>query len=509
MVWRGGNGNLKLMVYSLNEATGVLSPNGGEDWLCGSTHDIKWNLPNATGNVDINLYKNGVNLGPIVSDIANSGTYSWTINTLEDATKIFIGTDYKVQVRARDGSDSDTSAAFFTISTTLAVTYPTGGENFLKGSSYDITWTSSSCQSAGIKINVYRNSISVANFIEQLTGPNSGSYSWTVPTGYADGNYVLRVKTDDDALSADSGVFSVSTPAASITVTSPKSGDNWTAGQAYDITWTKTGTQSANVKINIFKNSVSQANYIDQIVTVNDGLYSWTIPGTYTTGNYVLRIKTEDNLLYDDSDLFGITNGGGGVTPKLTVISPTQCNTWYKGMTYTITWEKEGTMSSNVKINIFKDSVTPANFIEQLTGPNTGSISWPISGSYADGNYIVRLKTDDNQVYDDSDLFPIAVSSVSPPDITVTSPTSCDSWQKTKTYTITWSKSGTMSSNVKINIFKNSISPSNFVEQLTGSNSGSITWTIGSGYTAGTYLIRIKTDDNAVYGDSQSFQIIN
>jgi hypothetical protein len=67
----------------------------------------------------------------------------------------------------------------------------------------------------------------------------------------------------------------------------------------------------------------------------------------------------------------------------------------------------------NVKINIFKDSIDSANFVGQLTGPNTGSKSWPIPASYGAGRYILRIKGvdasgNDIGVHGDSALFNIS-----------------------------------------------------------------------------------------------------
>ena len=192
---------------------------------------------------------------------------------------------------------------------------------------------------------------------------------------------------------------------ATITVTSPVSGNSWTKGSTHNITWTKTGTQSSNIKINVFKNSISSGNFVEQLTGPNNGSYNWTVPSSYTSGNYILRIKTTDNKVYDDSDVFAIT--GNSSSPTITVTSPVSGNSWAKGSTHNITWTKRGTQSANVKINIFRGSIAVANFVEQLTGPNNGSYNWTVPISYTSGNYILRIKTTDNKVYDDSDIFAI------------------------------------------------------------------------------------------------------
>ncbi len=93
----------------------------------------------------------------------------------------------------------------------LTVTSPRSSDSWEKNREYIIRWTSRRCSSRNVKINIFRNSVSVPNFIEQLTGPNSGSKSWTVPRSYMNGNYVIRIKTDpaEAGCLGDSSIFSI------------------------------------------------------------------------------------------------------------------------------------------------------------------------------------------------------------------------------------------------------------------------------------------------------------
>ncbi len=507
LVWRSASGELSLKTFDFN-VTGVISPNGGENWHLGKTHKIRWNLENATGNVDIHLYKNDVDLGKIASDLPDNGSYDWTITTLEGGTEIAEGNDYKIEVKAINGSDSDISNNNFAISIDLLVTSPKSTDRWTMGHSYDITWKSSAGASSGIKINIFKDSVSVANFIEQLTGPNNGLYGWTIPAGYEEGNYILRIKTDDNRLSDDSDLFYIENdPSATptITVTAPSTGVIWRKGLSYDIKWTKTGTQSDNVNIKIYTDSIDPGNLVEQLTGPNSRTYNWTIPTSYSNGSYILRVETDDAAVHGDSGIFTIATNSS-LPPSITVTSPTSNDRWEKGTTHNITWDREGNLSANVKINVFRNSILQGNFVEQLTGPNSGTYSWTIPNGYTSGNYVLRIKTDDNKVSDDSDIFAITGSSSSPT-ITVTSPTLNDDWLKGNSYNITWTKTGTQSANIKINIFRNSISQGNFVEQLTGPNSGTYSWTIPTSYLNGAYILRIKTDDNKVSGDSDQFMI--
>lgn len=71
----------------------VTSPNGGEVWDSGSTHDITWTAassdPGGTINtIDIVLSTDGGATYPttLVSGIANTGSYSWTIGDPKSVT---------------------------------------------------------------------------------------------------------------------------------------------------------------------------------------------------------------------------------------------------------------------------------------------------------------------------------------------------------------------------------------------------------------------------------------
>ena len=147
----------------------------------------------------------------------------------------------------------------------ITVNSPAGGITWYKGSTHNITWTLSGCASAdpNVKINIFKNAVDPSNFIEQLTATTaSGSKSWTIAGSYTNGNYVIRVKTNDNACFGDSGVFTItdapSDPASSITVNTPHSGTDWCKGSTHNILWSSTGiTSGTSMKINVFKNSVN------------------------------------------------------------------------------------------------------------------------------------------------------------------------------------------------------------------------------------------------------------
>jgi uncharacterized delta-60 repeat protein len=87
----------------------VTSPNGGETWAAGSTHEITWTSSGAVGDVDIDCsIDGGSNWTAIVSGTVNDGSHGWTIPNSPSSACL-------VRVRETDGSPGDQSDAVFTI----------------------------------------------------------------------------------------------------------------------------------------------------------------------------------------------------------------------------------------------------------------------------------------------------------------------------------------------------------------------------------------------------------
>ncbi|MBN2788632.1 MAG: hypothetical protein JXR69_00420 [Candidatus Delongbacteria bacterium] len=72
----------------------VTSPDGGEVWLMGSGHNIIWSDDNInTGNVDIDLYIDGMFEMVIANGVANNGNYYWSIPSTLDP-----GSEYQIRI---------------------------------------------------------------------------------------------------------------------------------------------------------------------------------------------------------------------------------------------------------------------------------------------------------------------------------------------------------------------------------------------------------------------------
>jgi len=292
----------------------VISPNGGESWALGSTHNITWTTSGPLANLKVTLWKDGVLVGTIADNLAPTpASYSWTVGNYIGGT-VLAGTGYTIKIKAIGTSVSDVSNAPFTITALsgIVITSPNGGENWQPGSIHNITWGASGI-SANVKITLWKNG-AVVGTIADSVNPTQGSYSWTVGN-YTGGTapigtgYTIKIKEIGTVVSDVSDApFNIS----GLMVTSPNGGESWQLSTVHDITWNAAGL-SANLKITLWKDGVLVGTVADSIAPAL-GSYSWTvgnyIGGTTSAGTgYTIKIKEIGTVVSDASNAsFTITN---------------------------------------------------------------------------------------------------------------------------------------------------------------------------------------------------------
>jgi len=198
---------------------------------------------------------------------------------------------------------------------------------------------------------------------------------------------------------------------ASITVTSPGASDEWCTGgfKTYIIRWTKSGAMQATAAIRLRVAGSSEADPAALAIvdgTANDGTFSWTIPASVAPGSYFIRVRTDDSAVIGDSPIFRIKACPGTIT----VTAPAAGANWQRGSTQTITWTKSGAMQATAAIRLRRagspESEAAAVSIVDGTA-NDGSYSWPIPDTVPEGQYFIRVRTDDSTVIGDSAVFNI------------------------------------------------------------------------------------------------------
>lgn len=276
----------------------VTSPNGGEQFLVGESENITWTSNIPGGNVTIRYSKDNFvsDVNTIIAGTANDGSYTWNPIPNDPSTTVKVRITHDTFTSATDESDNN----FSIVIGNITVASPNGSEEWIVGSSHDVTWTSN-ISGGTVKIEYSKDNFgSDVNTIVTGTA-NDGSYTWNpIPD---DPSTTARVKITyepqtsiNDISDAD---FTIAKP--TITVTSPNGGELWYAGDNEDITWTSQYV-SGNVLIEYSKdNFVSDINTI-QASAFNDGSYTWNVPEDPSDTVRVRISSVLDSTVNDTSD---------------------------------------------------------------------------------------------------------------------------------------------------------------------------------------------------------------
>ncbi len=109
---------------------------------------------------------------------------------------------------------------------------------------------------------------------------------------------------------------------------------------------------------------------------------------------------------------------------SIVVKNPKSGNTWFKGKTYTITWEIRGKLlSNNVEIGLYDVGKRKIERIITKNASNTGSYTWRVPEKMPSGSYSIIIKTPNSSAVGKSAVFRIMeLHLIDPCKIIVTSP---------------------------------------------------------------------------------------
>ncbi len=87
----------------------ILVPNGGQQWMVGTAHEILWTSGNVTGNVDLLYSKDGfgTDIHTIAGDINNTGSFMWNPVPNDPSTTVRVRVRSHTTTTIYDDSDSN------------------------------------------------------------------------------------------------------------------------------------------------------------------------------------------------------------------------------------------------------------------------------------------------------------------------------------------------------------------------------------------------------------------
>ncbi len=461
----------------------ITSPNGGETLVIGDTYEITWTWDGqgVSNNLTIEYSTdNGQTWNLIADQQYNDGSYTWTVPDIETNQALIRITD------ADDSLITDTSDSTFTIAAPIiTITSPNGGEEWYATGNYEISWSSVGSVSDNLTLEYSTDGGVAWNTIATAVA-NTGSYLWTVPDVISS-NCLIRIidANRPEVTDTSDAQFSIIPP--TITVTSPNGGEMWVVGTQHDITWTSTGADVGAIRNDLTIEYSTDGGTTWKTINTgqgNDGVYTWTIPDDVSQNCRVRIYDATRPATQDISDAdFTIT------PPTFNITSPNGGESWIVGTTHQITWESIGSVSDDLKLEYSKDNfVSDINLIADNI-PNTGSYSWTIPDDVSN-TVKVRITDNLNTVATDTSDTSFSIAN---PVITITSPNGGELWTAGDTEQITWTWTGAVSDDLKLEYSKdNFVSDINLIADNIP-NTGSYSWVVPNDVST---TVRVRITDN-------------
>jgi uncharacterized protein (TIGR02145 family) len=450
------------------------SPNGGENWRVGTTHNISWTSSNIT-NAKIQITtNNGADWTTVIASTpAAIGNYSWTIPNTPSA---------QCKIKLTDASDStiqSISSSLFTIwIPTLSVSSPNGGENWKVGEIDTIKWSSSNVTNVRLDYTM-DNGSNWTNIIGS-TSASSGFYAWTIPFTPSVNCKVRIVDLPDTTIrSISTNKFTISNPPCPGLATVVYGSQTYNTVLIGNQCWLKENLnigsmingllpQTNNSLIEKYCYGNNPAN-----CTTYGGLYQWAESVQYQNGT--------TNALSPSPAFYGHVQG----------ICPTG---WHipdstEFATLKNTVNNDGNSLKAVGQGAFSGAGTDlSGFSALLSGTRFSDGSFANLGLYnyiassTEGNalniYYIDLGTDFDTIYVglSSKSYGRTIRCIKDAEVSLLSPVGAENWKVGTTHEITWTSK--YFTNARIELTTNNGASWSTIISSTPASSGSYEWTV-------------------------------
>jgi hypothetical protein len=288
----------------------LTAPDGGQKWVKGSTHYIRWSYFGKPGpRVRIDIIKGGRILAdPVVfstpTGYGGAGNYSWRI-----PADLADGSDYLIRISSiqMPGVFDRSNQVFTIIGPRLILISPNGGERWVPDTVHNITWKYYGSLGT-VKIELLKSGLPVNDITNGTVVGNrgSGKFSWKIPRNQMYGkDYTIRITSNriPSVRDKSSRNFTI-TP--NISVLTPNGGERLASGWNHLIAWSFKGNAGPTVKLVLLKDGAEYLtiNTSTPIGGRGEGRYNWLVPDSLPqAADYRIRVmSTEVRSCMDSSD---------------------------------------------------------------------------------------------------------------------------------------------------------------------------------------------------------------
>jgi len=213
----------------------IVTPNGGEQFVAGNTHAIKWVGTNLIGGVRLEYSVDAGNTWFYIENIFNQpfgGTYYWQV-PFDITTHALVRASFLPMTQMYDMSDN----VFSIVNPSFALVAPNNpGLSFYPSSQMEIKWIATSTN----YINIFYSTDNGLNWtlIQDSVVASLGSYMWTIPN-IPSSTCKIRIYDVNDNLIYDTSdnPFTIQFLPA-LTLLNPNGGENYVAGDVIQLKWT-------------------------------------------------------------------------------------------------------------------------------------------------------------------------------------------------------------------------------------------------------------------------------
>jgi hypothetical protein len=392
-------------------------------WMEGTQHTVTWTQTGLAGtHVKIELtdyYGKFVQtLSPTIP--ATDGSFTWTV---PESLPLQPVPWYEIHITSLNYPEL-TTEGFFSIDPSLAgkslkLTNPGYPQPVWEaGKKFAITWTQTGLDGTDVELywEVIPGGDSQPEYIyfDDHPSAESGTYTWTVPDSIGCTECKLPFESGDlhsigiisvryGLKIADRRAFTwapSSVTSKTLKVTAPTSSHTWQTGTGYDISWTQTGLEGTNVKIEL-KDSINPFVLVRTVTAstpASDGSYYWTVPSDVPPGTtysiHVTSINDPSVMSYGWLTILP----GNQETDSIIVTAPNGDQIWQHGSDQPITWTQTGLDGTTVSILLMKGpGFTIADTIGSSVPVNRGSYSWTVPATLEGGDdYWIKIRSDSN-----------------------------------------------------------------------------------------------------------------
>lgn len=316
----------------------VKEPNGGDILYTGNTYTIRWDdtlLP-PQNTLEIWLQKNtevGVRDVLKITEVRNdSRSYQWAIPaSIEDSAVYSISVRAKELINVADSSDFSLAILQEKPQGTMEFITPKAGETWGSETSRIISWRSHVPQTLSLKI------FSGNTLKYETSYDPSGIYNRNFPVNSSKSDTEIAVHTVWPLKNTPSGTYRIEVLADAsqisrditivqpiLTLTSPKGGEQWAAGETRTIQWQAGAVNE--VGIALYRNDQPFRTLFPRTNAAN-GAAAWTIPVDLPAGDaYAIRVYDLASGAFSVSPWFSVKNDArpmlmkAGADPKVYAI---------------------------------------------------------------------------------------------------------------------------------------------------------------------------------------------